>query len=145
MCERNKGTMIAWMLASCSLSWPVMAVGIDCRDCHAGSDPKAKNYLGMYANPEAHHPVEVSYPPMSKQSSYRIPTGRAGENSFFDNNGNGIPDANEIQIFNGRLECASCHDPAHGTSTPSVAAQGNPLYLRRSNRGSEICVICHRL
>ena len=142
---RNKGTTIAWMLAACSISWPVVAAGIDCRDCHAGNDPKARNYLDMYANPGAHHPVEVVYPPVGKQSTYELPTGQAGDIGFFDTNRNGIPDADEIQIFSGRMECASCHDPVHGAEASSARPRANPGYLRKTNRGGEICVICHRM
>jgi len=132
--------LAAWLLSSATL-----AATSDCRECHSGKDPKAKNYLEIYANPGAHHPVEVPYPPVGKQSTYELPTGQVGDVGFFDANRNGIPDADEIQIFNGRMECASCHDPAHGTETSSAKPQANPLYLRKSNRGSEICVICHRL
>jgi predicted CXXCH cytochrome family protein len=38
-------------------------------------------------------------------------------------------------LFNGQLECASCHD-VHN-------AYGNPDLLRKSNAGSALCLTCH--
>jgi predicted CXXCH cytochrome family protein len=38
-------------------------------------------------------------------------------------------------LFNGQVQCASCHDP-HGSS-------GVPKLLRISNAGSALCLICH--
>lgn len=39
-----------------------------------------------------------------------------------------------VRLFNGRVECASCHDP-HSCS--------NPLFLRISNDRSALCLACH--
>lgn len=45
-------------------------------------------------------------------------------------------------LFNGRLECASCHD-VHNTFTAlNGTGQGSPL-LRVSKAGSTICLTCH--
>ncbi len=41
---------------------------------------------------------------------------------------------NPIKLFNGKVECASCHDP-HSCR--------NPLFLRLSNDRSTLCVACH--
>ena len=38
-------------------------------------------------------------------------------------------------LFDGRVECTSCHDP-HGLS-------GVPKLLRISNEGSALCLVCH--
>jgi predicted CXXCH cytochrome family protein len=38
-------------------------------------------------------------------------------------------------LFNGRLECASCHDPHDEL--------GNDRMLRLSNAGSAFCLACH--
>lgn len=141
----SKAMRIWMLLAAYPVSSSAAAADIDCRKCHSGNDPKAKNYLHIYTTPEAHHPVEVAYPPIGKQSAYHVPTGQSGDIGFFDTNRNGIPDANEVQIFAGRMECASCHDSAHGEGIAPVAPYPHPLYLRMSNQNSMMCSVCHRL
>jgi predicted CXXCH cytochrome family protein len=42
---------------------------------------------------------------------------------------------NADMLFEGQVQCASCHDP-HGSS-------GVPKLLRISNAGSALCLICH--
>ncbi len=39
-----------------------------------------------------------------------------------------------VKLFNGKVECASCHDP-HSCA--------NPLFLRISNDRSNLCLACH--
>jgi len=39
-----------------------------------------------------------------------------------------------VKLFNGKVECASCHDP-HSCK--------NPLFLRISNDRSKLCLACH--
>ena len=47
-----------------------------------------------------------------------------------------------LMLFNGKLECASCHD-VHNTFTANDGAGvGDPL-LRVSKAGSTICLTCH--
>ena len=43
----------------------------------------------------------------------------------------------ELPFFDGRVECASCHEP-HGDVPP-----GSPHFLRKSPVASEICFHCH--
>lgn len=47
-----------------------------------------------------------------------------------------------LLLFNGRLECASCHD-VHNTFTASNGAGGGAPLLRISKAGSAICLTCH--
>ena len=47
-----------------------------------------------------------------------------------------------LLLFNGRLECASCHD-VHNTFTASNGVGGGAPLLRVSKAGSAICLTCH--
>ena len=40
-----------------------------------------------------------------------------------------------VPFFNGKIECATCHD-AHNLA-------GLPYFLRVSMQGSELCMVCH--
>lgn len=45
-----------------------------------------------------------------------------------------LPLKEPMKLFNGKVECASCHDPHSCT---------NPLFLRISNDRSGLCLACH--
>ena len=47
-----------------------------------------------------------------------------------------------LLLFNGKLECASCHD-VHNTFTASNGVGGGAPLLRVSKAGSAICLTCH--
>ena len=47
-----------------------------------------------------------------------------------------------LLLFNGRLECASCHD-VHNTFTASNGTGGGAPLLRVTKAGSAICLTCH--
>lgn len=49
----------------------------------------------------------------------------------------GSPSGNGVQLFNGRVECASCHDPHNSTA-------GEQPFLVAANTGSVICTTCHQ-
>jgi predicted CXXCH cytochrome family protein len=40
----------------------------------------------------------------------------------------------KIPLFNGKLECASCHDVHDDSNSP---------FLRKNNAGSALCLSCH--
>ncbi len=50
---------------------------------------------------------------------------------------------NDVMLFAGRLECASCHDVHNTFTANNGTGAGNPL-LRISKAGSAICLTCHR-
>ena len=121
-----------------------------CRTCHAPNGAQgAKDFSPIYANPKSHHPVGVLYPIGSIGSDanqkFKLPNRQTTDIAFFDRNGNGQPDSDEIQLFatNGEVtvECASCHKE-HGRSRESAPADS---YLRVANVGSALCITCHRL
>ena len=41
----------------------------------------------------------------------------------------------ELKFFNGKVECASCHEPHNNGPTVKM--------LRISNTGSQLCLVCH--
>jgi predicted CXXCH cytochrome family protein len=67
------------------------------------------------------HPVSVMYPNPSKGLEFHIPPDiqRGWQN---------------MKLFDGKVECASCHD---------IHSSTKPPFLRISNRGSRLCKICH--
>ena len=121
---------------------------VDCRLCHSpGGGQGAKDFSSIYANPKSHHPVGVSYP--LGTASYRIfnpPTVQSGDVAFFDRNGNGRLDTDEIRLYgsdvSATVECGSCH-MEHGGNQVSGYAR-NSSYLRIPNVGSTLCSTCHR-
>ncbi|MEW5943490.1 MAG: hypothetical protein AB1710_06515 [Pseudomonadota bacterium] len=144
----NKPGIVLLMLSGLCLAAGVdrtAAADTDCRNCHLGNDPagKARDYSYIYSAPEKHHAVGVDYRASGPDAAFNPPTARRDNVSFFDTNGNGIPDADEIQLFDAKIECASCHDPAHGVASPPSAAPRHPSYLRMPNDGSRMCMICH--
>lgn len=115
-----------------------------CRSCHAPNGAAgAKDFSSIYANPKSHHPVGVLYPIGSDANQkFKLPNRQTTDIAFFDRNGNGQPDSDEIQLFgtNGEVtvECASCHREHGG----GMSAPGD-LYLRVDNAGSALCITCH--
>ena len=145
----NKPGIVLLMLSGLCLAAGVdraAAADTDCRNCHLGSDPagKTRDYSYIYSAPKKHHAVGVDYRASGPETAFNPPTARRDNVSFFDTNGNGIPDADEIQLFGAKVECASCHDPAHGEASPQPAAPRHPVLLRMPNDGSRLCIICHR-
>lgn len=94
------------------------------------------------------HPVGVRYPATGAGVDFNAPTATRANIRFFDTNGNGRPDKNEIRLYDSgegfEVECASCHDP-HGVG-PGLGGSGGPFnktFLRLSNSGSAVCLSCH--
>lgn len=117
---------------------------IDCKVCHLDPTPDsgAPDYFEYFAEPKRQHPVGVAYP-LAPGQDYNLPMALDGDITFFDANGNGIADLDEIQLFglSRKIECSSCHRE-HGTSTPPP--QPN-MYLRLSNALDALCRVCHRI
>lgn len=94
------------------------------------------------------HPVGIKYPTTGPGVDFNAPTTTVNTVRFFDTNGNGRPDKNEIRLYGAsgdfQVECASCHDP-HGVG-PGPGGSGSPFnktFLRTSNAGSAVCLTCH--
>jgi len=123
------------------------AQNVDCRSCHApGSTSGAADFGAIYGNVATHHPVGIVYPiGLSASPNFKQPNGHSADVMFFDRNGNGQPDSDEIQLFgtNGTatITCSSCHRE-HGTS-PLPANAPRDTHLRVTNTGSALCSTCH--
>jgi hypothetical protein len=136
-------------LAQKEIAQQANAQSESCRSCHApNAAGGAGDFSSFYANPRSHHPVGVKYPASAlEDSKFNLPNGRSADIAFFDRNGNGQPDSDEIQLFGAKgaetVECASCH-AEHGNSP--VSGNRHPgFYLRLSNDGSALCIACHRI
>lgn len=92
------------------------------------------------------HPVGIVYPTTGPGVDFIEPTGTRGSIRFFDTNGNGRPDSNEIRLYNtgqgDEVECATCHDP-HGVPSAGQGSKFFPTFLRKSNAASALCLTCH--
>ena len=115
------------------------------------------------------HPIGVTYPTtFGPDIDYREPDVSTAKMAFFDDNGNGRLDPNEVRLYDTgdgyEVECGSCHDP-HGIK---VGGDDNneliPSFLRvgdfdnrvsratglgpsrsqvSANQGSKLCLTCH--
>ena len=140
----------------------------DCRTCHFATslDDNAPDLTAYFVDP-GHHPVRVSYP---LRADYHQPGGSQPDILFFDRNGNGIPDADEIQIFSSIsttstttnmrsrslkappkstaeigswvIDCSSCHTE-HGTTAPDPTHKAD--YVRGAGGDRWFCTTCHNL
>lgn len=92
------------------------------------------------------HPVGINLPTNGPGTDFNSPTAINAGISWFDNDGDNLPDSNEIRFYNTgvgpRVECASCHDP-HGVSPSGINGRINTSFLRVSNQGSAVCLTCH--
>lgn len=93
------------------------------------------------------HPVGVSFPSASGPGTdFNAPTATQGSSTYFDLDGDGRMDKDEIRFYDSgagaKVECASCHDP-HGVSPTGASGTFNPTFLRISNSGSAVCLTCH--
>ncbi len=119
----------------------------DCMLCHNSSNPFAPDFASFLIGTDLHddHPVGVSLPNTTKYD-FNEPTGIRGNLKFYDTNGNGRADSNELRFYNTgdgfEVECASCHNP-HGTPV-SGSGRGAliPTFMRVSDQ-SVLCLTCH--
>lgn len=98
--------------------------GNGCGKCHAGDNfgttmPTVEFQIG--ANLTDDHPISIPYPTAIEDPKFKTP-----------------PDAQlgwaDVKLFDGLVECASCHDPHDQTVG---------MFLRKSNSQSALCLTCH--
>lgn len=120
----------------------------DCLFCHSLKNTGGlKDLSRMYAQSENHHKVNIAYPmTVTAKDEYHIPAGQRDDVVFFDRNGNGKPDVDEVRMYlnNGvaLITCSSCHRE-HDRS-PVRVEHPDDDYLRGTNVASELCTTCHR-
>lgn len=92
------------------------------------------------------HPVGIQYPTAGAGVDFNALTGTVAGISFFDGNGNGRPDTDEVRVYDTgegpEVECASCHDP-HGVPTGGAGSTHARTFLRVENTASALCLTCH--
>ncbi len=69
------------------------------------------------------------------------PSGQRGTRFFFDD-GDSNMEKQEVRVYDGKVECASCHDP-HGVPSGGAGSTFKPTFLRVANTGSALCLTCH--
>lgn len=91
-----------------------------CLGCHGGADIYPAKTWQIGPDLSDDHPISLVYPQ----------PGTPGFNTAPDQQ-KGWPD---IKLYNGRIECSTCHNP-HDTTFPT--------FLRKLNTGSAVCYTCH--
>ncbi|MCB1914173.1 MAG: cytochrome c3 family protein [Rhodocyclaceae bacterium] len=90
------------------------------------------------------HPVGLQFP--GDSPDFNGGTVDFGKLRFFDSDGDGRPDPDEVRFYDTgegfEVECASCHDP-HGVPSNGPGSTFNPTFLRIANAGSSLCLSCH--
>lgn len=95
-------------------SWP------SCQRCHGemyGDPPMVQ--IGTDISND--HPIAITYPTAAQDDGFRTPPSTT-------------EGWNDIPLFDGKVECSSCHQ-AHDPS--------NGFFLRIPNVGSTLCLTCH--
>jgi hypothetical protein len=130
-------------------------VGIDpgkgCLSCHSdtGSAPGAGSYVNFSmfligTDLRNDHPVGVTFPALNGPGTdWNTPSETQGSSNYFETIANGRMDKEEIRTYEGKVECASCHDP-HGVPSAGPGSIFNKTFLRKQNTdGSAVCLTCH--
>lgn len=95
-------------------SWP------NCQRCHPDIyGGQRVRWLGTNLGDD--HPIAMTYPTQAQDSKFNLPPDL----------GHGWPD---VPLYNGKVECATCHNVHDSGITP---------FLRISNVRSALCVKCH--
>ena len=93
-----------------------------CQACHPGGGVKAGPWWQVGPDLSNDHPISFAYADaLATDPELKVP-----------------PDPNkgwiDVKLFDGRVECPSCHNPHDTTYTP---------FLRKDNTTSGLCYTCH--
>jgi len=90
------------------------------------------------------HPIGVTFPAANGPGTdWNTPAATQGTSKYFESIANGRMDKQEIRTYDGKVECATCHDP-HGVPTGGAGTVFNKTFLRKQNTdGSAVCLTCH--
>jgi predicted CXXCH cytochrome family protein len=93
----------------------------NCIKCHVVHAFGLPNDLKFGKDLRNMHPVAITYPSAPQSPQFRTPTDvKTGWS--------------DVKLYNGRVECATCHAVHDPTLVP---------FLRKSNSGSALCLTCH--
>lgn len=142
-----------------SLEMPVNQGGstyTGCTVCHSNTGTgtafqQATNFEAFVIGTDLRndHPVGIRYPSVGPGVEFNKPDGEFKNIQYFDENGDGAIQKNEIRLYNTgdgyEVECASCHDPHGVPSSKSTARTGEftKTFLRKDNDQSKVCQTCH--
>ena len=129
-------------------------IGDGCLACHdpaagiVGAGATDFRVFALGTDLRDDHPIGVNYPTGARiGTEFNATSGLTTNLAFFDNNGNGRADGNEIRLYDTgqgpEVECASCHDPHGVSSTGSPDGTNFPTFLRATNSVSNVCLTCH--
>ena len=144
--------LLCLLVQGCAQGWMTRSLNEQsaiCRSCHSPDGAAgARDFSSVYAPNTIHHSVGVEFPQDAQAGAkFKQPNGKIGNVAFFDRNGNGQPDGDEVQLFGGKgavkVECASCHRE-HGGS-PASAVRHAGFQLRIDNDNSALCLVCHNI
>lgn len=127
---------------------------VSCYGCHSpGNIGWPQDFYGFVIAPwvdgalelRDDHPVAIKLPDTNIYD-FNQPTGSQGDMLFYDTNGDGRADNNEVRFYDygsgPSVECTSCHDP-HGVESAGPGSMLIPSFLRVNNNGSSLCQTCH--
>ena len=133
----------------------------NCTFCHRGDTLPDFTGFVIGTNLKDDHPVGVLFPTeFGPGVDFNQPTAEIpGKMRFFDKNGDGKADTNEVRLYDTgdgyEVECGSCHDP-HGVPSDGKGTRFNPSFLRVNNGiapgspetalsagPSALCLTCH--
>lgn len=103
-----------------------------CGQCHSpGSDRLAHDGTIKYLtqNLRSTHPISMTYPTVGVDPMFNAPN---SEGKF----------TNGVKLYNGKVECASCHNPHLGEGDYANNPGLRP-FLRVANNQSALCTTCH--
>jgi len=93
----------------------------NCTQCHAGGGIYPRKLWRIGADLMDDHPVSITYPTPAQDPDFHTPP-------------DPIKGWVNLPLYNGKVECSTCHDPHNG----------QPLFLRISNDNSQLCKTCHK-
>lgn len=93
----------------------------NCVKCHSKHGVGLPNTLKLGKDLRNMHPIAITYPTAAQSSKFIPPTDAKSGWS-------------DVKLYNGSVECGSCHAVHDPTNAP---------FLRKSNDGSALCLSCH--
>lgn len=109
-----------------------------CNQCHqpngvGGAHDGAIKYLGT--DMRITHPVSMTYPTLTGvDPMFKAPGTIPSTGQYIFTNG--------VKLYNGKVECPSCHNPHLGEADYAQSPALRP-FLRTSNENSALCTTCH--
>ncbi len=138
--------------ASVHMGMDNVTPGMGCLACHSpgsmvGAQATDFTLFALGTDLRDDHPVGITFPTSGEGfSPFNLPSGGTADLLFYDNDGDGRADTNEIRMYESgggfEVECASCHDP-HGVPSAGPGSTHFPTFLRADNANSNLCLTCH--